>query len=478
MEWIEQAKTLLDRSLKPVPNELNGLDWKSGVSPKSERLAQHISAFCNNNGGGFFAFGINNDGSCFSLDKNQVDDIVQKVGNIARNNLERSIQIEHAVVDYNGYSILFIYIPEQDDKPIHLRGGDVYDSYWRSGGTTSKMPRQQVRAMIAKSKGISFEEDIALSCVSDEIVLQLLNYKRFYELIEKTVPSTTAGILSTLEHYGACKQEDGKWSITNLGAILFARNIDDFPTLASKSVIVRKYTGTNNRNLQMEQIGKLGYAIGFEGLIDFIVRNTSTENIDVMREAVPTYPKIAIREFVANALVHQDFNVSGIQLTIEIFANRITITNAGASLNDVNRLINLPPNSRNEKLAQALLLVNICERRGSGVDRAVEGIEKMFLPAVKIERGEQFTRVTMYPRKDISEMSKAEKIDICYQHACLLYEDGKAINNQSIRERFNLNRNQSAMASRIITDTLEAGLIKPVDEMMGRKFATYVPYYG
>ena len=148
----------------------------------------------------FFAFGINNDGSCFSLDKQQVDDIVQRVGNIARNNLERPIQIEHALVDHHGYSILFIYIPEQDDKPIHLRGGDVYDSYWRSGGTTSKIPRQQIKTMIAKSKGISFEEDVALNCVSEDVVLQLLNYKRFYELIDKAVPSTTAGIISTLEH--------------------------------------------------------------------------------------------------------------------------------------------------------------------------------------------------------------------------------------------------------------------------------------
>lgn len=480
MEWIEKAVTLLNSSLIPVPNELNGLDWKSGISPKSERLAQHISAFCNHCGGGFLVFGINNvDGSCFSLGKEQVDDIVQKMGNIARHNLNRAIQIEHAVVDYNGCSILFIYIPEQEDKPIHLRGANIYESYWRSGGTTSKMPQQQVNTMIARNRGISFEEDIALRGISAANVLELLDYRRFYNLIDKPVPSSLSSVITTLESYGACKREGEEWCVTNLGAILFARDINNFPTLSNKAVIVRKYSGTNNRNLLFEQVGQYGYAVGFEGLIDFIMKHTSTENIDVIREAVPTYPKIAIRELVANALVHQDFDITGIQLTIEIFSNRITITNAGASLNDVNRLINLPPNSRNEKLAQTLLLVNICERRGSGVDRAVEGIEKMFLPAVKIEKGEQFTRATMFPRKDIADMTKSEKIDTCYQHACLLYEDGKSINNQSIRERFNLNKNQSAMASRIITDTLEVGLIKPVDEQTAsRKFASYIPYYG
>lgn len=479
MQWIEKAMNLLYISLYPIPNELNGLDWKSGISDNSERLAQHISAFCNNDEGGFLVFGINNDGSCFSLNKEQVDDIIQRIGNIARNNLMRAIQIEHAVVEYDGCSILLVYIPEQVDKPVYLRGKTIYDSYWRSGGTTSKIPQHQVNTMIARNRGVTFEEDIALSNLQEDEILDLIDYTRFYALIDRPVPSATSSIVSTLELYGACKRSNDGWHITNLGAILFARDINKFPSLASKAVVVRKYSGSNNRNLEVEQVGHLGYAVGFEGLIDFIFKHTSTESIDVMRESVPTYPKVAIRELVANALVHQDFDITGIQLTIEIFSNRMTITNAGPSLNDVNRLINLPPNSRNEKLAQTLLLLNICERRGSGVDRAVESIEKMFLPAIKIEKGEQFTRATMFPRKRIVDMTKSEKIQVCYQHACLLYEDGKSINNQSIRERFNLNKNQSAMASRIITDTLEVGLIKPVDEAMGsRKFATYIPFYG
>ena len=139
--------------------------------------------------------------------------------------------------------------------------------------------------------------------MSEDVVLQLLNYKRFYELIDKAVPSTTAGIISTLEHYGACKQEDGKWSITNLGAILFARNIDDFPTLASKSVIVRKYTGTNNRNLQMEQIGKLAFyntkaltSIDLpEGLLEI---NTSAFAGSGLYEITIDFSKLADYEYI------------------------------------------------------------------------------------------------------------------------------------------------------------------------------------
>ena len=75
-------------------------------------------------------------------------------------------------------------------------------------------------------------------------------------------------------------------------------------------------------------------------------------------------------------------------------------------------------------------------------------------------------------------MTKGEKIEACYQHACLLNEDGMTLNNQSVRDRFNLNKTQSSVASRIIADTQEAGLIKVSNaDIVSKKYATYVPYY-
>jgi predicted HTH transcriptional regulator len=142
-------------------------------------------------------------------------------------------------------------------------------------------------------------------------------------------------------------------------------------------------------------------------------------------------------------------------------------------------LLDLPPRSRNETLANTLLLLRICEKRGSGVDYAIESIEEFGLPAVEFSMSESHTKVTMFPKKNLSEMTKEEKIMACYQHACLLYEDRKPINNQSIRERFGIDRKKSSVASRIIADTLEKGLIKmPGEDANSRKYATYIPYYG
>ena len=342
-----------------------------------------------------FAFGITDDATFEPLDKKKIEDIVRKLANIAHNNLSSAVDIDHALLNYNGNPVLFVYVPEQREKPIYLRGKDYNTAYGRINGQTHKLSSLQVRNLIATSQGLNFEERSAINGLKSDEVLQILNFRKLFELLDKDTPRSSDSILARLLEYGLCERTDNSWGITNLGALLFANNLDEFQELRNRKVIIRKYVGQNNRELLIEQTDRNGYAIGFEGLIDFIMKYVSTENIQVKRESVSQYPRVAIREFVANALVHQDFGIYGINTTIEIFSNRIVITNPGAPLNDVNRLIDLPPNSRNEKLAGQMYLLGFCERRGSGIDRAVAAIEKMHLPAPKIAKEETCTRVTL-----------------------------------------------------------------------------------
>ena len=112
------------------------------------------------------------------------------------------------------------------------------------------------------------------------------------------------------------------------------------------------------------------------------------------------------------------------------------------------------------------------------MDRAVEGVEAMKLPAITIEKGEDFTRARLFPQKKYTEMTKTEKIQACYQHACLLYEDGKGLTNQSLRDRLAIGKNNAAVASRIISDAMASGLIKVRESpSTSTKFREYVPYY-
>jgi predicted HTH transcriptional regulator len=481
MNWKDTAIKLLKDSLIPIPAELNEVDWKSGLSPKNDRLAQHICAFANQRGGGFLVYGVNDDATLFSVSKEDVDQIVKKLGNIALNNLSQSVQIQHAIMEYSGKVLLFIHIPEQEEKPVYLRSGSIFDCYQRSAGQTVRMSKEAVRFMLAASHGISFEQQIAAQKLSASETLELLDYRRFYTRLDKNMPQATDTILATLAEYNFIVADETGWSITNLGAVLLANDITKFRHLKGKPVRILRYRGTSNLELEHEFTEVSGYATGFENLTDYIMKLLPQQEIikAALRENKPAYPRVAIREFLANALVHQDFSVTGSQVMIEIFSDRIVMTNPGSSLNDINRLIDLPPYSRNEDLAQALLLLRICERRGSGVDRAIAALEEDLLPPPKFAKGENFTRVFIYAPQKLSTMHKVDKIRACYQHCCLLYERNKAMTNQSVRERFEIEKKNYPAASRIISDTLEAGLIKVANpENESRKWVSYIPNYA
>jgi predicted HTH transcriptional regulator len=261
------------------------------------------------------------------------------------------------------------------------------------------MSKEAVKLMISASHGISFESQIAISGLSAEKVLELLDYKRFYERLDKNVPRSTDTVISMLADYDFVLRGENSLSITNLGVVLLANDITKFPHLKGKTVRVLRYTGTNNLVLDREHTFVCGYAAGFEEMVDYIMKNLPQQEIikDALRKNKTEYPRRTIREFLANSLVHQDFTMTGTQVMIEIFTDRVVMTNPGSPLNDVNRFIDLPPHSRNEDLAQSLLLLNICERRGSGVEQGHRSIGRSIDASTQIHQ-RRFFHESIYLR--------------------------------------------------------------------------------
>lgn len=144
-----------------IAHEKNELDWKADLSIKSDKIAQHISAFANHPGGGFFVFGVNNDGIPVGVRNLDYSEIVKRLGNIARDGVVSSVAIDHSILSYEGKELLFVYVPESFDKLVYPRSGTVYDSYTRSAGQTRKMSRSEVGRLIATSNGGSFETESA-----------------------------------------------------------------------------------------------------------------------------------------------------------------------------------------------------------------------------------------------------------------------------------------------------------------------------
>jgi len=104
-----------------------------------------------------------------------------------------------------------------------------------------------------------------------------------------------------------------------------------------------------------------------------------------LRKDIPMYPELAVREVVANAIIHQNFFLQGTSPMIEIFDDRMEVTNPGTPLIETKRFIDSPPISRNEKLASFMRRIGVCEERGSGFDKIVYQTEYYQLPAPEIE---------------------------------------------------------------------------------------------
>jgi ATP-dependent DNA helicase RecG len=163
---------------------------------------------------------------------------------------------------------------------------------------------------------------------------------------------------------------------------------------------------------------------------------------------------------------------------VEIFDDRIEITNPGEPLVDTQRFIDSPPKSRNEALASLMRRFRICEERGSGIDKVIAQVEMMQLPAPLFEAPDGFTRVVLFAHRPLNEMDRADRVRACYLHACLRYVQRDYMTNTTLRERFGIEPKNSAVASRIIRDTLNEGIIRCYDESVGAKARKYLPWWA
>jgi len=218
----------------------------------------------------------------------------------------------------------------------------------------------------------------------------------------------------------------------------------------------------------------------FEGLIGFVNGLLPVNEVigQALRKAVPVYPELAIRELVANALIHQNFSITGSGPMVEIFDDRMEITNPGLPLVDPARMLDSPPRSRNEALASLMRRMGICEERGSGVDKVVFQSEFYQLPAPAFKVEGDSTRSTLFTPRPLTKMDPADRVRAVYLHACLRYVQRESMTNSSLRQRFGIDPKNSATASRLIKEALRDGSVRLDDPMAPPKLRRYVPAWA
>ncbi len=407
-----------------------------------------------------------------------------KVGNQELENWLRSLLSDNAEFEFhdtqvNNKRVCVLIICKATNQPVTFQKVD----YIRVGSYTHKLkdyPPLQAQ-LWDKLRSEKFEEQYARYDLALPDALQLIDCSFYFEMMNLMQPTSIDGVEHYMTEEGVLvKQDNGLYAITNMGALLFARKISAFSKLARKAVRVVQYRGTNRMSLLKETTIEKGYAVGFEEMLKYIEALIPAEEAitSALRETKTAYPLLAIRESVANALIRQNFAITGTGPIIEVFENRIEITNPGTPLVDVARIIDNPPKSRNEKLAALMRRLRICEELGTGWDKITISCELAQLPAPKIDLYKENTKVTLFSYTAYSDLSPEDKLWACYLHACVKQVQGEQITNRSLRLRFGLTESGMAGISRLIKDAVEMKFIKAVDPTTAPRYMKYIPIWA
>ena len=311
--------------------------------------------------------------------------------------------------------------------------------------------------------------------------LRLLDWPAYLDRLRRPVPASRRTVLSALEREGLIRRNAaGGWDISNLGGLLLARRLADFPRLGRKALRVVRYDGRGRTADAREWEFSSGYAVGFDRINDQLDALLPSREVLVgpRRKIEWMFPPAAVRELVANALIHQDFEVRGAGPMVEIFERRLEITNPGESLVATDRFVDAPPKSRNEELASLMRRFDFCEERGIGIDKVVEQVEAHQLPPPLFETPTGSTRVVLYARRGPGEMTSAERVRACYLHASLRHLGGDFLTNASLRKRLGIGDGNAAQASRMIRDAVKRGVIAPYDPDAAKRSMKYIPWWA
>ena len=407
----------------------------------------------------------------------------KKVGNEElevwlRMHISPRIDYETIEFDYSDNLHISLYkIPAATKQPILFNN----KAYIRVNSVTkylSEFPEKESKIWRNTPDSI-FEEQIAKANIQAPEIFELLDTQVYFDLMQLPYPSDQNGVIDRFIKEKLIIKKERKYDITNLGGILFAKKLDSFDSLKRKAVRVICYKDKSKLETVREIINAKGYAVGLEGLVEWINGQLpANEQIGtILRQDKRMYPEKAIRELVANMIVHQDFLINGSPM-VEIYSDRIEFSNPGLPIIQSDRFIDeYAP--RNDILADLMRRMRFCEEKGSGMDKVIFYNELYQLPAVKIAVQENRTVITLYSYKTWAETSNIERMIACYQHACLKYVSNEQMTNQSLRERFKIEEQNAAMVSRVIKATLEKGLIKDFDpESSSRKNKKYIPYWA
>ncbi len=456
-----------------VPSEHQRLEFKEARSGFDfEKLCAYCVAIANE-GGGHLVLGLTDKpprtvvgSSAFPDPLTTMEKVFHKV----------AFRVDLESVEHPNGRVVVASIPARPKGTAYSLDGKYL---MRNGRELVAMSEDVLRAIFAEGKPDWLEEASATGLSASDVV-SLIDTQSYFDLMGQPYPTDQVGVISGLVQQRLLDQSSGGLSIRRLCALLFAKRLSAFPDVSRKAPRVVVYDGSSKLRTRVDQTGQLGYASGFRQLVAFVMNQLPQNEVihDAIRTPVKLAPEDAVRELVANALIHQDFSLPGMSPMIEVYSDRVEFSNPGTPAVPVERFVD-GYQSRNERLADLMRRMGICEEKSSGIDRVVTAAEAYQLPAPDFVTAFNRVVVTLFGPKPFEEMTRDERVRACYQHAALKRVMRSYLTNATLRERFRLPETKNAIVSQIIAHTVEARLIKP-DPSVGAsmKLARYLPVWA
>lgn len=374
-----QIISLINKARK-YRSETHNVEFKDARGGIPGDLWRQISSFSHRPGGGIVVFGIKED-----RDNNTIEIVggldlaflQEKIVSYLREKMQNYGNFDLKIVDYEGQALLILELQETKDevKPcFNKQLGLPNGACIRVGNNDLVITDNQMRNFIRNSTVFKFDKTQAVSTNIDQ-----LNREKIKSFLEKSslkvrrigidnIP--TDGVMQNL---GIIGEFQGQLFPTVAGYLIFSKIVPQQLGAFSRYIIrCVKYKGVS---VSSPIIDKLDITGTLDEQIDsiqkFILRNIPLKATisGTKRVEKYEYPEEAIRELIANAVIHRDYMITETYTQVNIFSNRLEISNPG----------NLPPGvtienikdsqfSRNEIIAAILKDLDYLEEYGRGIN--------------------------------------------------------------------------------------------------------------
>ena len=329
------------------------IEFKKSFSPS---IVKEIVAFANTAGGTIF-IGVDDSNNVVGSPLN--NEMKSRIQDIA-NNCKPRIPVRIESVFYDGKEVILIKVPESRDKPAQCSEGFFY----REGANSQKMQRDEIFYYSQKTGRIRFESQYR----PDFKYPDDFDEKKFNDLMHKVGITQTASIENMLETLGM-GEKDAHFLINNAGILFFGKKRQKYLRQAYVTCVL--YKGIDRYKILDRKDFREDPVADYENAFIFLQQHLNLEYVikgGGPRLEIPEIPYEALREALMNAVIHRDYFEEGARAVVEIFDDRVEISNPGELLFDKEDLGRRSV-ARNPVIFDVFHRLGLIEKVGSGIGR-------------------------------------------------------------------------------------------------------------